>query len=277
MTRRALVTGASRGIGKAIALNLADVGYDVAVAARTLHRGEPTLEHSITSRRRNDRPLPGSLEETVGLVCERGVQGLAIRMDLTVPSSVEAGVQAILDQWGGLDLIVNNGRHIGPGIADKILDTPLEQYRLFVEAHAVAPVRIAQLVLPGMLARRSGTFVTISSIAGTKSYPCCRPGAGGSGLGYRMGKAAGHTLVGSLLSEYADHGIRGFNVDPGGVLTERNAPELADMGFDPAATAPPEAIAAVVAWLVTDPAADALMRTDVRAQKLACSRALYAW
>jgi NAD(P)-dependent dehydrogenase (short-subunit alcohol dehydrogenase family) len=274
---RALVTGASRGIGKAIALALADAGHDVAVAARTVNADDPTLDHSMSIHKKNDRPLPGSLEETAQLIRDRGGEALPVRMDLTDQKSVESGVAEVLDRWGGLDVVVNNGRHIGPGLMDVILDTPLEQYRLFLEAHAIAPIRIAQLVLPGMRQRGSGTFVTISSGAGTDFYPSGRPGAGGSGLGYRLGKAAGHTLVGSLLAEHADEGIRAFNVDPGLVSTERNSMEMAELGFDPDMGAPPAAVGAAVAWLVTDPGADELMRQDNRAQELARQRALYTW
>jgi NAD(P)-dependent dehydrogenase (short-subunit alcohol dehydrogenase family) len=277
MTGRALVTGASRGIGKAIALALAGAGYDVAIGARTLNAGDPTLDHSMSVHKKNAKPLPGSLAETAQLVRDLGREALPVRMDLTDQKSVESAVGDVLDRWDGIDVVVNNGRHIGPGLMDTILDTPLEQYRLFVEAHAVAPIRIAQLTLPRMLERGGGTFVTISSGAGTDFYPDGKPGAGGSGLGYRLGKASGHTVVGSLLAEYADQGIRAFNVDPGLVATERNKMELADLGFDPNMGAPPAAIGAAVTWLVTDPAADELMRGDNSGQALARERGLYTW
>jgi NAD(P)-dependent dehydrogenase (short-subunit alcohol dehydrogenase family) len=277
MTRRALVTGASRGIGKAIALALAEAGHDVAIGARTLNSGDPTLDHSMSIHKKDERPLPGSLEETAQLIRERGQEALPVRMDLTDQKSVESAVGEVLDRWGGVDVVVNNGRHIGPGLMDTILDTPLEQYRLFVEAHAIAPLRIVQLVLPGMLERGAGTFVTISSGAGTDFYPVGKPGAGGSGLGYRLGKASGHTIVGSLLAEYADQGIRAFNVDPGLVATERNSIELAELGFDPAIGAPPAAIGAAVTWLVTDPGSEEVMRGDISGQALARERGLHSW
>ena len=154
---------------------------------------------------------------------------------------------------------------------DLILDTPIEQYPLFVEAHATSPIRITRLLLPGMLERGDGTFVTISSGAGTNFYPT-RPRPG---LGYRLGKAAGHTLVGSVLAEYGARGIRAFNVDPGFVLTERNSLDVAEFGFDPASAAPPAAVGAAVAWLLTSPDASEVMHGDVDAQSLALERGLY--
>jgi NAD(P)-dependent dehydrogenase (short-subunit alcohol dehydrogenase family) len=192
-------------------------------------------------------------------------------MDLTDLASVETAVKELIGAWGGVDVVVNNGRHIGPGLMDTILDTPIEQYPLFLMAHGVAPIRIVQLLLPPMFERGGGTFVTISSGAGYHFYPeNARPG-----LGYRIGKAAGHTLVGSILAEYGDQGIRAFNVDPGFVLTERNSLDQGEFGFDSRWAGPPPAIGAAVAWLVTSPEADALQRGDIQAQPLAIERGLY--
>jgi NAD(P)-dependent dehydrogenase (short-subunit alcohol dehydrogenase family) len=272
---RAFVTGASRGIGKATALALAEAGHDVAIAARTLRRGDPTHDHSMSIHHKVDRPLPGSLEETAELIEATGRRALTLQLDLTDQGSVEKAIAQLLDEWGGVDVVVNDGRHIGPGLMDTILDTPLEQYRLFVEAHAVSPIRIAQLLLPSMIAAGGGTFITISSGAGTDFYPTGYPGRGGSGLGYRLGKSSGHTLVGSLLAEHAADGIRAFNVDPGLVGTERNSPDLQRHGFDVATSAPPAAIGAVVAWLATNRQTDSLMRQDNEAQKLALEHGLY--
>jgi NAD(P)-dependent dehydrogenase (short-subunit alcohol dehydrogenase family) len=271
VTKNALVTGASRGIGKAIALALAEAGYDVAVAARTLRATDPTPEHTQTVHKKDERPLPGSLEETAAAVEKSGRQALPLQMDLTDLASVESAVRSLLDAWGGVDVVVNNGRHIGPGLMDTILETPIEQYPLFLMAHGVAPIRITQMLLPQMLERGAGTFVTISSGAGYEFYPQSpRPG-----LGYRIGKASGHTLVGSILAEYGDQGIRGFNVNPGFVLTERNSLDVEEFGFDPAWAGPPAAVGAAVAWLVEAPEADELQRGNIDAQPLSIERGLY--
>lgn len=271
MAERALVTGASRGIGKAIAIALANSGYDVAVAARTVRSSDPTPEHTQTVHKKDNRPLPGSLEETAALVEKAGQRALLLKMDLTSLDSVEAAIGQLTDAWGGVDVVVNNGRHIGPGLMDNIIETPIEQYPLFLMAHGVAPIRIVQLLLPGMLERGHGTFVTTSSGAGYDFYPSgARPG-----LGYRIGKAAGHTLVGSILAEHGADGIRAFNVNPGFVLTERNSLDADEFGFAAASAGPPEAVGAAIAWLVSSPEADPLQRSNVDAQDLALERDLY--
>ena len=271
MAKQALVTGGSRGIGKAIALALAENGFDVAVAARTLRSSDPTPEHTQTVHKKDVRPLPGSVEETAAGVEKFGQRALSLRMDLTDLASVDAAIGRLLEEWGGVDVVVNNGRHIGPGLMDSILETPIEQYPLFLMAHGVAPIRIAQLLLPPMIERGSGTFVTISSGAGYHFYPeSPRPG-----LGYRIGKAAGHTLVGSIQAETGGSGIRAFNVDPGFVLTERNSLDVEEFGFDPAWAGPPAAVGAAVAWLVTSSDADALQRQNVAAQQLVLERNLF--
>jgi NAD(P)-dependent dehydrogenase (short-subunit alcohol dehydrogenase family) len=273
--KTALVTGASRGIGKAIALALAGSGYDVAVAARTVGRDDPTPEHTLTIHHRDTRPLPGSLEETAELIEAAGQRSLQLRMDLTDLGSVESAIGGLIDAWGGVDLVVNNGRHIGPGLMDTVLDTPVEEYVKFLQAHAVSAIRIAQLLLPPMLDNKSGTFIMISSGAAYEYYPDSPPGQAGSGLGYRLGKAAGHMLAGAIAVEYGGSGIRSFNVDPGFVLTERNALGLEDTGYDASWAAPPAAIGAVVAWVADHSDADALQPTNITAQELAIERALY--
>jgi NAD(P)-dependent dehydrogenase (short-subunit alcohol dehydrogenase family) len=271
MAKQALVTGGSRGIGKAIALALAENGFDVAIAARTLRASDPTAEHSQTVHKQDTRPLPGSVEETAAAVEERGQKALPLKMDLTDLATVEAAIEQLKSAWGGVDVVVNNGRHIGPGLMDTIVDTPIEQYPLFLMAHGVAPIRISQLLLPAMIERGGGTFVTVSSGAGYEFYPeSPRPG-----LGYRIGKAAGHTLVGSLQAEHGNQGIRAFNINPGFVLTERNSLDVDEFGFDPAWAGPPAAVGAAVAWLVTSPEADALQRQNIDAQPLALERNLY--
>ena len=121
----AFVTGASRGIGKSCAQRLARAGFDVAISARTVSPGE-AREHSSTVARSDTTPLPGSLEETAALVVAEGREALLVAADLTDAASLGAAATRVLDRWGTVDVVVHNGRYIGPGHMDRLLDTPIE-------------------------------------------------------------------------------------------------------------------------------------------------------
>jgi NAD(P)-dependent dehydrogenase (short-subunit alcohol dehydrogenase family) len=272
-TKRALVTGASRGIGKATALALADAGYDVAVSARTVRSGE-SRDNATTIHATDTRPLPGSLEETAEAIRAAGREALIVPLDLTDRVAVQSAADRILQDWGGVDVLVHNGRYIGPGLMDLLLDIPLDAYEKFFEAHFIAPVVLTKALLPGMVERGSGTIVTVTSGAGHQ-IPPAPAGKGGWGLGYAVGKAAGHTLVPTVHVEFGSRGIRAFNVEPGFVATERSVLIVRDLGFDPDAGAPPAAIGAAIAWLVTSPEADAMSGQTVPGQALCRERSLY--
>src|SRR5437660_5642972 len=161
-TRVAFVTGASRGIGKAIAVHLARVGYDVAVSARTVEEGEQR-EHSSTLKKSDTRPMPGSLATTADLIAREGRQALRVPADLTDRASLVAAIGSVLDAWGHVDVLVNNGRYIGPGHMDVFLDTPIELFEKHLEANVIGPLVLTKLVLPGMLERGDGMIVNITS------------------------------------------------------------------------------------------------------------------
>ena len=158
----AFVTGASRGIGKAISVYLAQAGYDVAVSARTVQEGE-RREHSSTLSRSDTTPLPGSLSSTAELVRAQGVRSLTVPADLTDRQSVVAAAKTVLSEWGPLDVLVNNGRYIGPGHMDRFVDTPLEVLDRHLEANVMAPLALIKEFLPGMLERGSGVIMNVTS------------------------------------------------------------------------------------------------------------------
>src|SRR4051812_19806918 len=95
----AFITGASRGIGKACAIELAEAGYDVAITARTLKEGE-AREHSSTIRSSDMTPLPGSLESTTALIERAGGKAMAVPADILEPASLGAAVTQVLERWG---------------------------------------------------------------------------------------------------------------------------------------------------------------------------------
>jgi len=261
----AFVTGASRGIGKAIALALAEAGHDLIISSRTVHAGE-VRDNSLSVHKKDERPLPGSLEETAQAASASGADVLLVPLDLTDRSSVEAAAERIALERGGPGLIVHNGRYIGPGLMDLFLDTPIDAYGKFVEAHAIAPIILTKALLPAMLARGGGTIITITSTAGFLNPPA-PAGKGGWGLAYAVGKGAGHQLIGTLHAEYADQGLRAYNVEPGFIGTERNHIVASDLGHELSRSAPPSIIGALVRWLVANPdAAAPLTGTTIRAQ-----------
>src|SRR5437762_8916383 len=164
----AFITGASRGIGKACALELAAAGFRVAITARTVQEGEQR-EHSSTLKDSDLSPLPGSLMGTVELIQKEGGTAMAVPADLLDSASLGAAVATVLERWGRIDVVVHNGRYIGPGHMDQFMDTPIELLEKQIYANVVAPLIINKYVLPGMIARGSGTLINISSASGYAS------------------------------------------------------------------------------------------------------------
>src|ERR1043166_2876247 len=109
----AFITGASRGIGRGSALELARRGFDLVLTARTV-TGAERLEHSSTVKKSLTDPLPGSLERTAEEVRALGVDALVHKLDLARREDWPAGVRTALDRFGRIDVLVNNGRYIGP-------------------------------------------------------------------------------------------------------------------------------------------------------------------
>ena len=112
----ALVTGASRGLGKAIAIALAGAGYDIAITARTMIDGERRLEDD------DSIVVPGGLDTTALAIEERDVSALPLYMDVMDRATVVAAVSDTLSAFGGIDVVVNNAIYQGPGAMVEFLD-----------------------------------------------------------------------------------------------------------------------------------------------------------
>ncbi|HEY2427673.1 MAG TPA: SDR family oxidoreductase [Acidimicrobiales bacterium] len=266
--RRALVTGASRGIGRATALALADAGWDVAVAARTRAEGEGRNESTGGS-------LPGSVETTCRLVSERGRRALPVHLDLLDPDSLSAAAEAVTGAWGGVDLLVNNAVHTGEGSMTLLLDLDVEMLRTKFEANVVAQFLLTRALLPGMLAQGGGTVINLTSAVALTDPPA-PAGQGGWGFAYAMSKGAFHRLAGMLAVELGPRGILAFNVEPGFVVTEAMEVNAKEHGLEGHYVgAPPTVPAAVIAWLAGDPEARSMSGQTVRAQKFALERGLH--
>ena len=260
--RTALVTGASRGIGKAIAVALARSGYDVAITARTVHEGDPSAVAP-----EGGAVLPGSLDTTAAAVEAAGRRCVTVPLDLLDPQALAPAVDTALDALGHLDVLVNNAIYVGPGNTVRLLENEPADIVHRVWGNVTAQILLAQRALRAMVDAGGGTIVNIGSGAG--QYPQRRPaGSGGPGLVYAMTKAGLHWMAPMLALEYGDAGIRAYTVDPGPVTTERVKAAGAVLAFVAEHGVEPEVIGRVVAWLV-DPASGVENGAFVDAQRRA--------
>jgi NAD(P)-dependent dehydrogenase (short-subunit alcohol dehydrogenase family) len=270
--KKAFVTGASRGIGKAIALRLAQGGFDVAITARTVNEGE-AREHSSTLKMSDTSPLPGSLNGTAEIVRAAGAEVLALPADLLDRASLGAAAARALDHWGHVDLVVHNGRYIGPGHMDPLIDTPVEVLERHLQGNAVAHLVLNRFFLPAMIARGQGTFITLTSLA-AYMVPNNPIGAGGWGLCYGLSKAAAHMIPGFIAHEHGKDGIRAFNLQPGYIQTERMEQDMRKFGMSADGGAPAYVPAEAAYWLSTAAEAAALNGQTIQAQELVKARNL---
>jgi len=270
VNRRALVTGATRGIGRATAVALAASGWDVAVTGRTAHRGEGRDDSDTGA----GRSLPGSLEETGAAVRAAGTRALEIVADLHDHDALRAAVERVETQWGGVDLLVNNAVDTAPGSMVPIMELHVAQLEAKLAANAVAPFVLIQSVLPGMLARGGGTVIDVTSHTATADPPV-PVGQGGWGVAYAASKTTARRYAPLLAVELGDRGIRAYNLDPGYVETERQIVNAAALGLvGHYSGAPPSVPAAAIAWMVDHPEALENGQT-VRGLKLALVEGLH--
>jgi len=245
----AFITGASRGIGRGCALELARRGFDLMLTARTV-TGTERYEHSSTVKKSLTTPLPGSLEQTAREARAHGVRAEVCKLDLSVREDWPAAVRAAGDRFGRIDVLVNNGRYIGPGHMDPFQDTPVELIEQMLLCNVVAPLHLIKLCLPLMQRQGGGVIINVTSSAGDRETPQMI-GEGGWGLGYSLSKAAFNRMVPGLAKELRRHNIAVIGLMPGFVATERMAIELAEFGFDASKGLPVENPGRVCAMLAT--------------------------
>jgi citronellol/citronellal dehydrogenase len=200
--RVAVVTGASRGIGEAIAERLAAEGARVAVTARTGDDG--------------DSPFDGTITETVRRIEDAGGEAVAIRADLSQADDRERLVAEVEATLGPVDILVNNA---AVTFFTPVADFTDRRYDLMFEVQVKAPFHLAQLVLPSMRERRYGQILNISS--GAARHPQGPPygrRAGRGGTVYGMCKAALERFTSGLAAEVHDDGIAVNCLSPAGVV-----------------------------------------------------------
>jgi NAD(P)-dependent dehydrogenase (short-subunit alcohol dehydrogenase family) len=267
----ALVTGASRGIGKACVLALAEAGFDVAFTARTAKEGEGRDDSDAGG----NVVIEGSLERTAAEAHARGAQTLPMVADLMDFDSLEAAVATTVDRWRRLDVLVLNAVHTGAGSMLRVQDTPADVFITKLTANAAAQLVLVRAALPTMLSAGSGRIIAITSYSATHD-PTAAIGEGGWGYSYAASKAAFHRLAGHLAVEVGKQGVVAVNVDPGHVMTERMAANAKRLGLEGRYEgAPPSAPAAAVAWLATAAEAVELNGQTVNGLKIALERGLH--
>ncbi len=273
--RVALVTGASRGIGRCAAVALARRGFDVVITARTVHEGEGRAHASSALVQSEPVPIAGSLDTTAAVVEGLGRRCLPVQMDLLERASVEQVAEEALVAWGRVDVLVNNAIYQGPGTMDRILDLPLELAERCLVGDYLHPLLLTQLLLPQMLERGAGRLVNMLSEAAFTTPPA-PAGAGGWGVAYAAAKAAFHRVTDMCHVEFADKGILAFSIAPGLTLTESMRASGTDAVLVKAGhvPAPPEVAGEVAAWLGDDPAASAYAGQVVSSRTLCRELAL---
>jgi NAD(P)-dependent dehydrogenase (short-subunit alcohol dehydrogenase family) len=226
--RVAIVTGASRGIGRALALGLAARGAAVVCAARTM----------------TDDPggLPGSLRATTSAIERAGGRALAVRCDVGRAGDLHDLVARTLEDLGRVDVLVNNAMAPTRGRFD---DLGAEAWDESMTANVRSLFVLAKLVVPPMTAQGGGSIINVSSggadHAATAAMP---PGF----LAYAVAKAAMERFTTALAPEIAARGIAVNALRPGAVKTELATRELGD-AFDWTGWTSPEAVVPPVAWL----------------------------
>ncbi|GII31805.1 SDR family NAD(P)-dependent oxidoreductase [Planotetraspora mira] len=250
--RVALVTGASRGIGAAIAARFAAAGARVAVSARTMAAG--------TSR------LPGTLEDTVGGIRAAGGTAEAFAADLSVPEDRERLAEQVREHYGDVDILVNNAAvtYFTP-----VADFTERRRALMFEVQVTAPMHLAQLFVPGMRARGSGWILNISSVAARHPEMPPGPYAGRGGTVYGMCKAAMERFSTGLAAELYADGIAVNSLAPTKVVpTPGTLFHHLTTEDDPNAE-PPEVMAAAALALCRAPASELTGRIAYSQQLLA--------
>jgi NAD(P)-dependent dehydrogenase (short-subunit alcohol dehydrogenase family) len=179
----ALVTGAGRGIGQAVATTLARAGVRVALVARSADE----------------------LERTTALVRAAGATAAAAAVDVTDAGALAAAVGRLRDALGPIDLLVNNAGILGP--IGPLWEVDAAEWWTTMDVNLRGILLCSQLVLPGMVARRRGRIINLTSRAGAHRWPLVSA--------YSVSKAAVVKLTENLAHETARYGISVFSVHPG--------------------------------------------------------------
>jgi citronellol/citronellal dehydrogenase len=209
-TKVAVITGASRGIGRAAALRLAKHGFKLILAARTLNKGESVW--------------PGSLEEAAAQVHALGAEVSTVKCDVSVRKEIENLYNFALHKYRRVDILINNAAYSEPTNEsnegfEPFLDLSIDRWEKYLTANVLANVIACKICLPPMIERRSGIILCLTSRAATLNTGL--PGKGGTNSAYPTTKAGLNRFVNFLAEEIREYGIPIIAFCPGPTMVER--------------------------------------------------------
>jgi 3-oxoacyl-[acyl-carrier protein] reductase len=225
--KTALVTGASRGIGRAIALRLGRLGASVGLCARS----------------RDD------LERTAAALRDEGIRGLPIVADVTRAGDVQRMVEQTCSRFGEIEILVNNA---GIGLFGAVHERTESDWDAVLDTNLKAVFLTSRAVAPGMIRLGRGHIINISSLASKSAFP--------GGAIYCASKWGLMGLTACMAEDLRAHGVRVSVICPGSVATEFSS----HAGRSPATLLQPEDVAHAVAMLVTQSAQSFISEVDVR-------------
>jgi short-subunit dehydrogenase len=208
--RRALITGASSGIGKATALAFAEAGIHLALVSRSQSR----------------------LEAVAEAASQFGVKVQVYPIDLAEISQVRSQMETIAAEFGSIDTLVNNA---GMGYTGSLMDMSLADWQRVMDLNVTSVLQCIQGILPGMRAQKRGTIINVASIAAHQTFPDW--GA------YCVSKFGLLALSKTLAAEERANGIRVITVSPGSVNTPIWDTETVHADFDRSLMLTPDVVA----------------------------------
>jgi NAD(P)-dependent dehydrogenase (short-subunit alcohol dehydrogenase family) len=212
----ALITGASQGLGRALALAFAEEGARVVVNARS--------DESV-------RPVAGEVEGA-------GAEVLAVAADVSREVEVERLVRETVERFGRIDVLVNNAGLLGPRVG--VEDYPEDEWRRVIDANLTGPYLVSKAAIPHL--SEGGSIINV--VSGVSVEGRAKWGA------YSVSKFGVEGLTQILASELAERGIRVNAVDPGGMRTDMRAAAYPEE--DPQTRITPEENTAVFLYLASD-------------------------
>ena len=209
--RRALITGASTGIGRSTALAFAQAGFDVALVSRSADKLQ-------------------TLVDDIGAIST--VKAQSFPMDLSVIDQVKANISNLLEQFGPVDVLINNA---GMGYTGDLKDMPLDDWCQVINLNVTSVFQCIQSVLPEMRKHNGGMIINVASVAARQAFP--EWGA------YGISKAAVVALSKAISVEERGHGIRVVTILPGAVNTPLWDTDTVQADFDRSGMLTPELVA----------------------------------